>query len=266
MTSREPSPFEALRQQALLDAIRGVDAASRTATARLRGPAARIASGLDAYRGTVEAAAERALTAAFPTVAAMVGGSDFGRLARTYLRDDPPRDGDLGEWGAGFASWLGRQAPLAEWPYLGDCAALDHAVHRCERAADVVFDAASMALLETTDPARLHVRLRRGTAVLTSPWPIATIRAAHRDPASDFEAVRAALAARRAEQVLVARSGWRAAVVAIDAPTAGFTRRLLDGIDLAAALGLAGTNFDFTAWLADALRGGWLQGVACSAD
>ena len=289
MTRSASSSFEALRQQALLEAILSIDATpsaspadartssstpseaaaspcSSIAAARAEGSPARIARGLDAYRGTIEAAAERALAATFSTVAAMVGGPDIGRLARAYRRDDPPCDGDLGNWGTGFAAWLGGQPALAEWPYLGDCAALDHAVHRCERAADAVFDPASLALLESTDPARLHLRLRPGSAVLVSPWPIVTIHAAHRAPAADVEAVRAALAPRRAEQALVVRSGWRAAVVAIDAPMAGFTGSLLDGIDLAGALDGAGANFDFTAWLADALRGGWLQGVEGSTD
>jgi hypothetical protein len=55
-------------------------------------------------------------------------------------------------------------------------------------------------------------------------------------------------------------------VLAIEAPTAGFPGSLLDGLDLAGALDRAGTHFDFPAWLADALRGGWLQGVAGPAD
>ena len=268
-----PSPLpsvEALRQQALLAAIRAPDPTaalpSLAADCRVAGPPARIASGLAAYRGNVEAAAERALSTAFPTVVAMVGAGDFGRLAHEYLHDDPPQSGDLGEWGATFASWLGRHALLVEWPYLGNCAALDHAVHRCERAADAVFDAESLKLLESTDPASLHLRLRPGTSVLLSAWPIATIHAAHRDPSPDLGTARVALAERRAEQALVVRSGWRGAVIPIDLPTADWTRCLLDGIDLAAALDRAGDSFDFAEWLATALRGGWLQGVVRSPD
>jgi len=270
MTLGPSSSVEALRQRALLAAIRTADSTaalpSLGADGRVAGAPAQIASGLAAYRGNVEAAAERALSTTFPTIAAMVGAGDFGRLAREYLRDDPPRDGDLGEWGATFASWLGRYALLAEWPYLGDCAALDHAVHCCERAADAVFDADSLALLESTDLERLHLRLRPGTAVLSPAWPIATIHAAHRDPSSDFGTARAALAERRAEQALVVRSGWRGAVIPMDLPTADWTRCLLDGIDLAAALERAGDRFDFADWLATALRGGWLQGVVRSTD
>ena len=49
-------------------------------------------------------------------------------------------------------------------------------------------------------------------------------------------------------------------------PTAAWMRSLLDGVDLAAALDRAGDRFAFADWLATALRGGWLQGVARSAD
>jgi hypothetical protein len=102
--------------------------------------------------------------------------------------------------------------------------------------------------------------------VLASAWPIATMHAAHRDPAAGFDVVRAALKDRRAEQVLVARSGWRGVVHPIDALTFAWTRDLLAGCDVSAALDRAGPMFDFAGWLARALRGGWLQDVACSND
>jgi hypothetical protein len=260
---------EAIRQQALLDAIRAGDAGfpDVTAAARVAGSPARIAKGLAAYRGNLDAVAVRALASAFPTVQAMVGAGDFSRLARAFTRVDPPRSGDLGEWGDGFPDWLRAQARLAEWPYIGDSAALDLAVHRCERAADVEFDPNSLGLLDRVDPKRLHLRLRPGTAVLASTWPVATIHAAHRDAGTDgFAAARAALLARRAEAVLVARSGWRAIVYPIDAPTLEWTRDLFAGRDLAGALDRAGTSFDFAGWLASALRHGWLKDVRCADD
>jgi hypothetical protein len=261
---------EARRQQALLEAVwsRDLEAAARdlAGSAGIAGSPARIARGLAAYRGNVEAAAARALASAFPTVQAMVGVGDFAHLARVYLSADPPRSGDLGEWGEGFPPWLRELPKLADWPYLGDCAALDWALHRCERAADAEFDAGSLELLARLDPERLHLRLRPGSTVLASTWPIATIHAAHRDGADGFAAARAALAARRAEQVLVVRCGWRGVVHPIDGPTFDWTRDLLDGCDLGRALARAGPGFDFAVWLASALRGGWLQGVACSND
>ena len=59
---------------------------------------------------------------------------------------------------------------------------------------------------------------------------------------------------RRAEQVLVARAGWRGVVHPIDAPTFAWTRDLLAGCDLSTALERAGPAFDFAGWLARALQ------------
>ena len=252
---------EARRQQALLAAL----AAGGPAPPGLRETGARAARGLEAYRANAEALAERALAAVFPTVQALVGTGDFRRLAREFWRAHPPRRGDLGEWGDAFPAWLAAHAALAQWPYLGDCARLDLALQRNERAADAEFDAGSLALLESTDPARLRLLLMPGSALLRSAWPIASIHHAHQlegDTAERaFEAVRDAIAEPRAEAVLVVRDGWRAVVHRLDPPTADWTQDLLDGATLAAALERAGPAFDFAAWLASGLRGAWVQAV-----
>jgi hypothetical protein len=223
---------------------------------------ARALRGLRAYRANADASAARALGTAFPTVAAMVGEEDFSHLARSYWRHEPPARGDLGAWGDGFADWIGAHPALAEWPYLGDCARLDWALHVCERAEDAVLDAPSIARLGDTDPRRLNLLLAPGIAALQSPWPIALILDAHRrNEDAAFDQVRAALEARRAECVLVARQGWRAVVTPIDAATADWTNLLLARTDLATALAQAGEGFDFAAWLTTALPSGWVKGI-----
>jgi hypothetical protein len=271
---------EARRQQALVAAIAALNADG--AVDRSTAPAAqavaahgaeggpRTVRGLAAYRANAGAISERALEAVFPTVRTMLGASDFAHAARSFVRETPPERGDLGEWGAAFPAWLAAQPALAEWPYLGDCAALELARHRCERAADVVADLDSLATLGHADPATLRIRLVPGTAVLSSRWPIATIDAAHRSAEADavadpgFAAVRAALAERRGEAVLVVREGWRAVVRAIDAPTQAWLVSLLEGADLASALDRAGPSFDVAAWLAAAIEGGWMRDVVCT--
>ena len=255
---------EALRQQALLAAVAGADGVGTAAALAETG--VRASNGIAAYGVNADTVAERALASTFPTVRALIGADDFGRAARRFRRAHPPERGDLGEFGAGFAAWLHDVVALAEWPYLGDCAALDLAVHRCERAADAVFDAASLARLQDSEPSRLQLRLMPGTAVLASAWPVVAIHAAHRAADPDFSPVRAALAERTGESVLVVREGWRGAIHAIDEPTFEWTRSLLEGADLARALDRAGPAFDFATWLAAALRGSWLQGVECFRD
>lgn len=257
---------EALRQRELLAAIDKGAAALPT----LRESGARAARGLEAYRANAESIAERALATSFATVQAMVGAEDFAHLVAEFRLAHPPERGDLGEWGEAFPDWLAAHAGLAAWPWLADGARLDLALHRNERAADAVFDADSLGLLESTDPAKLHLLLMPGSAVLRSAWPIATIHHAHQlegDAAeAAFASVREAIAAQRGEQLLVARRGWRAVVHPLDAITAAWTQDLLDGVNLEETLARAAEDFDFAAWLGTALRESWLKGVAAAHD
>ncbi len=254
---------EAHRQQTLLAAISGLAAPSS-----IREPQARAARGLQAYRANAQALAERALSAVFATVQPMVGEENFQHLACEFWQACPPSCGDVGEWGDLFPEWLQAHAAMAPWPWLGDCARLDLAIHHNERAADAVLDAASLALLGSNDPAGMRIVLMPGTALLRSIWPIATIHAAHQVVGSESEtalaAVRAALAEKRGEQVLVVRKGWRAVLHPLDPAQAEWAANLLGGASLDAALECAGEHFDFAAWLGTALREQWLQAVEIS--
>ena len=255
---------EAERQRALLAAI-----ASRgevPAELALQAGAARARQGLDAYRINAAAIAERALAAVFPTIAALIGGEDFEHLAREFWRAEPPLRGDLGEWGATFPAWFEAHAAFAAWPYFGDAARLDLAVHQCERAADADFDAASLSLLSEAEPQQLMLVLMPGTTLISSRWPIVTIQAAHHAAESDFDAMRLALDREVAETALVARRGWRAGVQCVDAATARWTTQLLAGATLDHALVDAGEGFDFSRWLATAVQQKWLKGARLCAD
>ncbi len=265
---------EAARQQALVAALWPPDArASQALTPWCREGPVTIARGLQAYRVNGAANGARALAAAYPTVCALVGAADFEQLARELWAAQPPTCGDLAQWGEALGAALDAHPALADWPYLGDCARLDWAVHQCERAADASFDAASLARLGDTDPQRLHLQLRPGLAVLVSRWPVVTIHEAHREAAAPgaLSAARDALQAGVAESALVCRSGWRAQVHRIDAATVNWTRRLLAGDALAEALDAVSEPsnahpFDLTGWLTTALAAGWLKGIAVAGD
>jgi hypothetical protein len=242
---------EARRQRDLLAAL----VAPRGATG--------ASPGLQAYRANAHASAERALATACPTIRALLGAEDFAHLAREFWHAHPPQRGDLGEWGSALPEWIAVHSGLADWPYLADCARLDLALHRCERASDATFDAVSLALLSNTEPARLRLRLMPGVQVMESAWPVASLHAAH--AGSDeraFDLVRERLQAGQGEAMVVVREGWRGVVRCLDAPGLAFIQALMRGVDLAQALDAAGDGFDFTAWLADAVRGRWLTEVA----
>jgi hypothetical protein len=262
------SAKERQRQQAVLAALSfgNVD----DGALGLRESGDRAVRGIEAYRANAQAIAGRALAAAFKTVRALVGAEDFAQLAREFWIKHPPSKGDLGEWGAEFPAWLQVHHAMAVWPYLGDCARLDLALHRNERAADAVIDTQSLKLLESTDPSLLRISLMPGTVLLHSTWPIAAIYHAHQlsgaEAESAFDDVRQAVADRVAEQVLVARKGWRATVHRLDAPSAAWTQSLLNGVNLAAAIERAGEGFDFNAWLVTALRESWIRNVSVQID
>jgi Putative DNA-binding domain len=252
---------EALRQQTLLRALWG-DARPVVSAGWLRDTPAGAKRGLQAYRTNAGALAERALGAAFPTVAQLVGDESFAALARALWSAQPPERGDLAQWGQALPAFIGAAAQLAEEPYLTDVARLDWAVHHAEQAADGAPEVIGLPRLADTEPHGLRLQLDSALAVLVSAHPVATIWQAHRQSRVDrFDAVREAFARGAGEQALVWRDGCKAQVTAVAESTARFMQAALDGHSLGHALDLAGTGFDFEAWLLAALQQGWLGSV-----
>jgi hypothetical protein len=255
------SATEALRQQRLLRALWREESDADLAGWLRESPAQR-ARGIAAYRVNGAANAARALAAAYPTVAALVGGEAFEGIAAVHWLRHPPRRGDLALFGEALPEALAADAQLAELPYVADVARLDWAVHCCEAAADDDAPVAGIGLLGEADPAALRLGMRAGLTVLASPWPVVTIRQAHgRADAERFAPVRAALARGDAEAAIVWRSGWRARVELLAVADARFTAALLAPHTLAGALDAAGAEFEFEPWLLRALRDGWLRAV-----
>lgn len=251
---------EALRQQVLLRALWADDRPAVVA-GWLRDAPPRTTRALQAYRANAGALAERALTAALPTVAQLVGAESFAALSRALWCAQPPLRGDIGTWGEGLAEFVAAAPQLADEPYLADIARLDWAVHRAEQAAERN-PAAGLERLAEADPGSLFCQLADGVALLCSDHPVASIWLAHRSAAEDpFATVREAFASGRGENALVWRDGFKAAVLALPVADARFMQGLLDGQALAAALDRAGADFAFDRWLLQALRCGWLRSV-----
>lgn len=230
------------------------------------GSAERKARGLCAYRANLAAMAERAVLASFPTVSAMVGAEAIAGLAPQFWRAHPPTRGDLALWGEALPDYLASREDFAPWPYLPHVARLDWLRHVCEQAPEARVDADSLALLGEADTSQLRLHFMPGLAVLDTPWPIATLWAAHASPEGadgpDVQKARAALHNPVAEPVVVAREGWRAHHWVLSAPgDLCFTKAVLAGHALGEALDLAGAEFEFGAWLERAVRAQWLKEV-----
>ena len=257
---------EALRQRLLLRALQR-DAAAAAVEGWLRGTPARRRRGLQAYRANAAALAGRALAAAYPTVAELVGAETFALMARRHWQRQPPADGDIALWGAALPDAIAADPQLAAEAYLADVARLDWALHRAASAADDDAPPAGLLLLGRRPPSTLGLRLRAGWSVCWSAHPLHAIWAAHQHHGDDrFAAVREAFAEGRAEAVRVRRHGLRARAERIEPAVARFEQALLDRQDLAAALAAAAPGFDFEAWLIDTLRHDGLSAVVPASE
>jgi len=254
---------EAERQQALVSALLACEGESLLAPWVAPSPAG-VVRGLQAYQANAGASAERSLAATFPTVQALVGEDSFAALARAFWHAQPPQRGDLALFGEALPEFVAASEQLADVPYLADVARLEWQLSVAERAADVALELESLQRLAEQDPARLHLRLAPGLALVESRHPVVSLWKAHQpcdDPAARREAAREALAQQRGEAALVWRAGWRGSASVLTPPGTRWTAALLQGLALDRALALAGEGFAFDAWLAEALAAGWITGV-----
>ncbi|MES2509069.1 MAG: putative DNA-binding domain-containing protein [Pseudomonadota bacterium] len=227
------------------------------------------ARGWQAYRANAEALANRALAAAYPVMAELMGEESFAPMAALFWRLHPPVRGDMAQWGDGLPDFLDAAPQLADEPFLGDVARVEWALHGAATAADTHADLPSLALLAGDDADSAGLTLSAGAMVLASDWPVAAIIAAHQlSGASKTEAL-AQLAGRlksgHGEHVLVWRQGLRPCVRAIGAVEYALVSSLLAGQALEAALDSAvqsdAAPFEFSVWLANAVHTGLVTGA-----
>ena len=271
--SAMPSASLAQQQQALLQVLFGrpgtaeADAAETQLRGLLDARSAQTARGLAAYQTNGHALAERSLLAAYPVIAALIGGDNFALLARDLWHRHPPQSGDLAQWGEALPGFLQINKQLADAPYLSDVARAEWALHRAAGAADAEPDLPSFARLGQEDPQGLTLTLAPGTAVIASPFPVASLITAHL-----FETPSLADAAQRlrddqGEHALVWRQGLRPRIAGMEAAAAQLVQALLAGADLPQALETACDNadpdavFEFSAWLTAAVTDGLVIGV-----
>lgn len=237
----------ALQQNALLEAI----FALRTE------PPAR---GLAAYRANAYANAERALQAAYPVMAQLVGHENFAYLARDFWQHHPPLRGDLAQWGDALPAFLSASQQLADTPYLADVAHIEWALHTCAGATDRSPDPASFAQLTQHAPEHLVLALAPGVQVLASVYPAAAVVLAHQGQGTMAQAA-ALLQAGVGDTALVWREGFAPRLRALPGPERTFTHAVCQSPSLAQALDAAAVDFDFSAWLRARVHDGFLLGV-----
>ena len=251
----------AAQQEALLQALFAWPAqqASQHVLTLACGAGSEPQRGLKAYQSNAHALAERALQAAFPVLAQILGANSFADLARAFWHQQPPQRGDIAEWGQALADFVRDSAQLQDVPYLADVALAEWAMHRSQTACDVEADLSSFALLTTHDAAGLVFRLAPGLAALGSSWPLADILLAHLQGSPGFAEVATALQNRTAQDVVLWRSGYQPQVRQALPGERAFVHALLDGQTVEPALDSAA--LDFSQWLPLAVQTNLVLGV-----
>lgn len=252
----------ALQQQALVAALFALERPRADDASLAAAFATPWLDGILAYRGNGHASAARALAAAYPVLRALLSPESFDALARRYWHHAPPHSGDLARWGADLADFLADEPALADVPYLPDVARAEWALHRAATAADGVAAPASFALLGTGDPAALHLRLAPGTAVVSSPWPVATMILAHQTEPRNLREAAARLQAGIGENVLIWRCGLQPKLRALDDAAATRLALALADEALQAVLDAHGGPLeDALRWIATGIEEGWVLGI-----
>ncbi len=189
-----------------------------------------IARALAIHRNTSAKAAQDALAANYPVVAALCGDDAFIGAAAAFVREQPPHEPRLCLYGDGFATFLRSYRPFAELSYLADVAALERLHVEALFAADApVFDGSDFDLAR---PLALHPAAR--FACFAS--PAAAIWQAHR-PDAAIDALDAVTW--NAERVLVTRPGGEVLITAIDRPALAFLASCAVGDTLGEAAAVA---------------------------
>lgn len=221
--------------------------------------------GLQVYQANRAVLAERTLASTYPVICQLIGLESFDPLARHYWQQHPPYRGDMGQWGAHLPEFLEAAVQLAGEPFLADVARIEWALHRAASALDAVLDAASFALLFGEDNARsVGLALSPGTVTLASRFPVASIINAHLAGEPTLDKVAALLSQGQAEHALVWRQGLKPKVRSISAGEYSLINALANGLALDAALDQVSSShpdFDFNAWLAQAVQTGLVTGA-----
>lgn len=221
--------------------------------------------GLNCYQSNAHAVAERALSAAYPVVTAILSADSMAQLARALWHTHPPTRGDLAQWGDTLPSFIASSPQLADLPWLADVARVEWALHQADGAPDAEANLPSLALLAEEDSDHLTLRLAPGLQVLHNTFAVMPVVLAHSLPTAPereraIEQLGDMWCPQHTEHALVWRVGHQPskARTATDAE-ARFLAALVAGQALLPAL--EACDLDFSAWLPDAVQQGWVLGA-----
>jgi uncharacterized protein (UPF0276 family) len=185
------------------------------------------------YRGNLGATWGKALAAAYPVIAQLVGEEFFAALVRAYGRKHPSDSGDLNRFGAHFAHFLHTFPHAQDLPYLPDMARLEWQLHRIHYAPHEPALAAQDIDPQTVEESRFPWQAT--ARLFASDWAVVPLWLAHEagsgvafPPAMDVPS-----------RALLSRPQWTAQLTPLQAPEYAALQALQEGKTVGAALDAA---------------------------
>jgi hypothetical protein len=105
-----------------------------------------------------------------------VGADYFRQLCDAYIAATPSLNGDVRDYGAGYADFLQAHQVATQLPYLPDVARLEWQCKQVlARARSAPPDLGFLQTLNSDRYPKLHVQLNHASAFLASPYPVLRI-------------------------------------------------------------------------------------------
>lgn len=185
--------------------------------------------GLAVYRNTIASGAADALAATFSTVVMMTGADWFRAAAREFVREHPPTEPALINYGEAFPRWIAAFGPAADAPYLGDIARLDWLWWQAWSSGDAgLLDGAELAALGPEQLGEVTLGLHPSVRIAAFGTGAPSLWLAHQAPARG----EAHVLGDEIEFVLIVRTGTQVDARIIEAGPFAFLAALAEGRSL----------------------------------
>lgn len=220
------------------------------------------AQGINIYQRNLLANAQRALSISFPTIFKLLDSDISASLVHQFLRSSPPSQGDWGQWGETFTTFLSSHEVSENYPYLPDCAALDWHIHCGLHGKDQTFERPSLQLLSDSEPEYITVIFNQNVKVISSQYPITEILQAHHHSdeiqrkGAMKKAQEALLSIPKEHWTMIYRPEFQPQVTRLSVSEGNFMHCLMSGSTLAQALDMVSSDHDFVfeKWLIAAIE------------
>lgn len=184
------------------------------------------------YRNNVVVSLMEALEDIFPSIKALLGDENFARITRAYVAKSPPRSALIQAYGDNFAEFVDSLPPLRELPFLRDVAKVERSWLDAYHSADAPFitpdDLSGFTPEQTLE---LTFQPHPSSALIESEHPVFDLfnaRETWPNETIDFQT---------GQDVLITRIDYSPQVIMLAPEQSLFLRLLLQGANLANAIG-----------------------------